>query len=113
MAAESSVLGKKAGKRMASWCTEAGQKWCGSTAWAQQRCQPPHAAGCQLAPPPAVAHLLEEVRGLHVDTHGGKHDGKGLRLALGVAMLHQACGAGDASRHGDSLKRLSKASSHP
>ena len=55
--------------------------------------------------------LLEEVRGLHVDTHGGKHDGKlvaagsglggvaGLGRLPALAAVDQACLPADLCRN--------------
>ena len=44
--------------------------------------------------------LLEEVRRLHVDTHGRKHNGKLVGLALGTLLAHQSC-SGVAGRGDD------------
>ena len=43
------------------------------------------------ASPQASPHLLEEVRGLHVDAHGRKHNGKLAHCALRALVPHQAC----------------------
>ena len=58
--------------------------------WSGACCSPDLLLPC-AACSSACTHLLEEVRGLHVDTHGRKHNGKGLALALVRAVLHQAC----------------------